>query len=270
MAEEVDLKSIQCQFESDQEHIMNKFSIVTVYWGDSKPLESFIRSCKKWTDDVVVVYIDLHGINFKSKDANIVTLDHSFLLEHGYGETFNLGISKAKYDWTYIMGVGKEIVRLNKRILSNLSTTEAAGFASVYFGKESGTKWVKFSNRKRSSIVGKIHEEPVPFDGFHMSYNTFASWKYLRKNTNDSSNTVNEGYRAMSRLKWYYLYNRDIDRDGPESYKNSMKFLQKLWGRHGTNKINKLYEKYEYLYSLDRPDLCKELAKIDEWQDYKL
>jgi hypothetical protein len=249
---------------------MNKFSIVTIYWGDDKPLLSFISDCKKWTDDVVVVYVNLHGNDFKSSDARIITVNHSYLLEHGYGETFNLGISKAKYDWTYIMGVGKEIVKINKRILNRLDSKEEAGFASVYFKKENETKWIKFSNRKRSSIVGKIHEEPLPFDGYYVSHNTFASWRYLKKKINDPFKAINEGYRAMSRLKWYYLYNNKIENDGPDSYKNSMKFLQKTWKKSGIDKINNLYKKYEYLYTLNRKDLCQELLYIDEWQDYKL
>jgi hypothetical protein len=249
---------------------VNKFSIVTIYWGDDKPLLSFIRDCKKWTDDVVIVYVNLHGNKFKSNDARVVNIDHTYLLEHGYGKTFNLGISKAKYDWTYIMGVGKEIVKINKNILKKLDSTEASGFASVYFGKEKETKWIKFSNRKRSRVVGNIHEEPSPLEGFYVSYDTFASWRYLNKKIDDPLKTINEGYRAMSRLKWYYLYNNKIEDDGPESYKNSMKFLQKIWKKSGINKINNLYKKYEYLYTLNRKDLCQELSNIDEWQDYKL
>lgn len=249
---------------------MNKFSIVTIYWGSDPQLEDFIRHCKKWTDDIVVVYVDLHNKKFKSRDANIITIDHKFLLKHGYGETFNLGISRAKHDWTYIMGVGKEIVKINRNVLKRISTTDAAGFASVYFGKENETKWIKFSNRTKSKIMGVIHEEPVPFESSYISYGTFASWRYTNKTGSDPLSNINEGYRALSRLKWYYLYNKNIHRSGPDSYKNSMKFLQKLWGKSGIDKINALYEKYEHLYDLNAKELCKELSEINDWQDYRL
>lgn len=249
---------------------MHKFSIVTVYWGSDQQLIDFINNCKKWTDDVVVVCIDLHNTKFKSNDANVISIDHKFLLENGYAETFNLGISKAKYDWTYIMGVGKEIVKVNKIILKQLDSTNAAGFTSVYFGKENETRWVKLSNRTRSKVLGVIHEEPVSNNDAYISYSTFASWRYTKGQDSDPFKDINDGYRAISRLKWYYLYNKKIHRDGPESYQNSMKFLQKIWGRLGINNINSLYEKYEYLYSLDRKDLCKELSKINDWKNYNL
>jgi hypothetical protein len=249
---------------------MGKFSIVTVYWGSDEPLIKFINDCKKWTDDIVVVYIDLYNHSFKNKDAKIVGVDHRFLLENGYGETFNLGIAKAKYDWTYIMGVGKQIVKIDKTILDSLDSTTAAGFSSIYYGKKNGTKWVKFSNRKRSSILGKVHEEPFPIDDGYMSADVFASWKYLEKNTKDPLRLINEGYRALSRLRWYYLYNTGQLTEGPNSFKNSMSFLQDKWGSSGINKINKLYKKYEYLYSLNSKDLCLELSKIDKWKNYDL
>jgi hypothetical protein len=115
-----------------------------------------------------------------------------------------------------------------------------------------------------------VHEEPVANDDSYISYATFASWRYIKKTNVDPLSSINDGYRALSRLKWYYLYNKNIYRAGPESYKNSMKFLQKIWGKLGIDKINSLYEKYEYLYDLDRKDLCNELSKINDWQDYKL
>ena len=248
----------------------NKFSIVTVYWGDHESLHEFIDDSLQWTDDVVVVYIDLHNNKFISNKANVVYLDHYFLLNNGYADTFNFGINHAKYDWTYIIGVGKKIVSINEEILSCLDQKEEAAFASVYHGKENGTRWFKFSNRKRASVYGVVHEEPIPTGPNLFSDEVFASWIYLKPRLKTNENVIDQGYRALSRIKWYYLFNTRIKTDGPLSFKNSMTELRKQWKISGIKKINKLYKKYSHLYKLEINSLVNELKNINEWSSYDL
>jgi hypothetical protein len=248
----------------------NKFSIVTVYWGDHKSLDEFIDDSLQWTDDVVVVYIDLHNDKFISNKANVVYLDHYFLLNNGYADTFNFGINHAKYDWTYIIGVGKKIVSINEEILSCLDQKEEAAFASVYHGKENGTRWFKFSNRTKAILSGAVHEEPVPIGSEVFSDKIFASWIYLKPKSKKDQNGVDQGYRALSRLKWYYLFNTKIKTDGPSSFQSSMKELRKQWKISGARKINELYKKYLHLYDLEVDALADQLKSINEWKRYDL
>jgi hypothetical protein len=250
--------------------VENKFSIVTVYWGDHESLHEFIDDSLQWTDDVVVVYIDLHNNKFISNKAKVVYLDHYFLLKNGYANTFNFGINHAKYDWTYVLGVGKKIVSINEDILSCLDQKEEAAFASVYHGKEDGTKWFKFSNRTKAILSGMVHEEPVPIGSVVFSDKIFASWIYLKPKSKKDQNGVDQGYRALSRIKWYYLFNTGVKTEGPSSFKNSMAELRKQWKISGIIKINRLYKKYSHLYKLEINSLVNELKNINEWSSYDL
>jgi hypothetical protein len=250
------------------------FSIATVYWGGQKNLDNFIDHCLQYTDDIVVVYIDLFGYNIKSDKAKIVYLDYSFLLNNGYAKTFNLARNYTSNDWVYLLGVGKEIVEINNSLLSELNDRTEAAFSVMKEG-DNFTKWFKISNVEKTNMVGVIHEEPVPMVinnyQYEMSESIFATWKYSTTDyDSEYEKNVCDGYRALSRLKWYHLNNTSGVKVQPESFINSMEYLKESWRLLDENFLSNLYEKYSYLYDLDRDSLVKELSLIDVWRQYGL
>lgn len=243
----------------------NNFSIVTVYWGNNKNLENFINDALQWTDDVVVVYIDLFDYKFKSKKAKIINVDHTFLLNKGYAQAYNLARMYAKYDWAYNLGVGKRLIDVNKNI--DLGYPENAAYLVKEAGNELET-WFKISNIHKSMMVGRIHEEPCPLTVMGKTYGfsrkVFATWeKTGYEYANETEKMVCDGYRTMTRTKWLAMFDDLKNRFGPSDH----------WWTHYDRTVSvEVYNRIKSWYALDKKELVKVLSEQNQnnWRNYRI
>jgi len=242
-----------------------KFSIVTVYWGNNENLNNFIDHALQWTDDIVIVNIDLFDYKFKSKKAKVINIDHNFLLDHGYAQAYNLARMYAKYDWAYNLGVGKRLVSVNQDI--DLESSDKAGYLVKQLGNETET-WFKISNIHKSMMVGRIHEEPCPAKVMEnipeLSREIFAVWEKTGYTyTNDTEKRICDGYRTMTRTKWLALFDEPKNRFGPSDH---------WWIYYDRTPATAIYKKIKDWYSLDKKSLIEVLTKEDsyKWSKYNI
>jgi hypothetical protein len=243
----------------------NDFSIVTVYWGNNENLNNFIKDAQQWTDDIVIVNIDLFGYNFKSNKAKIINVDHKFLLDNGYAQAYNLARMYAKYNWAYNLGVGKRLVTINPDI--NLGNSDKAAYLVREANNDKET-WFKISNIHKSIMVGRIHEEPCPVlvmgKAQEFSQDVFAVWEKTGYNyTNDEEKRVCDGYRLMTRTKWLAMFDNPQNRFGPSDH---------WWKVYDRTEAKNIYEKIKDWYDLDKKSLVSLLSKEDfySWKEYSI
>ena len=180
-----------------------KFSIGTIYWGDYECLRRHIEHAKNFTDDIVILNINLFG-EYTHPDAQIINVPFNFLFQHGYADGWNIITSHTKYDWFYPLAAGKEIVHINKAALENIPE-EVAAFTVFETGNEK-ERWFKLCNSKKTKWVGHIHEEPYPLimQGIYYQFSEteVLEWKRRSYEFDPITDLICRNYRQLTRLKW--------------------------------------------------------------------
>lgn len=224
-------------------------SITTFYWGNEKNLERFIDHSLGYTDDVVIINLDLFGKYPVSSRAKIVNVSPNYLLDYGHSAILTLADFYAKYDWTYSLAVGKRIIRFNKDLLLN-APPNVGGFRCTD-NLHSGS-WQKLRHKNRSHWVKTVHECVAPNDGFIISPETALVWERIGNSEEQDKQYMFESeeekiicgaYRQLSRIKWVAL--EDID---PHP------------ARHVAIEM---YEKHKAAYSMGREELVDYLLNND-------
>jgi hypothetical protein len=145
----------------------------------------------------------------------------------------------------------------------------------VQKGNSNGS-WVKVTNTKKTAIVGVMHEEPQAIDIvgdaiYPFGKEVFAEIEYANQLFNSEfEKNVCDGYRAIGRLKWYYLFNHKKLTANPQSFINSMRDLNEFWQPYGEDFLDNYYNRHKNLYTLDREELVNQLGSIDEWRKYPI
>ena len=135
------------------------FTIATFYWGNQENLDRYVDHCLQYTDDVVVVFIDLFGKKLTNDKARMYYIDHKLYLERGAGQIYSLARDFAMYEWVLLLDASKEITWFNQELANDLENRSEAGF-SVTLQNGDGTRWAKLTNTRKTAIVGVMHEEP--------------------------------------------------------------------------------------------------------------
>jgi hypothetical protein len=230
---------------------MKKFSIVTFYWGNKKNLESYIEHCSNYTDDVVIINIDLLNSFESFGIANIINIPFDILFHSGHDDILNLVNQYTKYDWIYYLAVGKRIVSIDTNLMNIYSDSKC------FYDKELGNnsdRWVKFYNKQHCRWIKKVHETVAPLENEHyyIPNDVIIEWERCKDgNGVNGQYTFNDGiekriyenYRQLTRLKWVAL--EDTDPHPARDF------------------AIELYAKHEHLYSMNKTDLIEYISHND-------
>jgi hypothetical protein len=221
-----------------------KFSIVTYFWGNPKNLYSFVQDSKKFTDDTVIVYVDLLNKPITEPfDANVLIVGPEFLINNGHSAILQLATDAAKYDWVYFLHVGARIDSFDSDFFDQYHndycimrcqefgyeyTTDGVSPVPITQSKDGkfiSTKFM-FHNKNFASWNGYVHEgvRAKTADGsdellMPISWYPVITWKRLngvssgsRYNWEDQyyfedeeEKVVCDQYRKMTRTKWVAL-----------------------------------------------------------------
>ena len=214
---------------------MEKFSILTFYWGDKENLESYVNHASKYTDDIVIVNIDLLHTFEDFGCAKIINVEYDYLIKNGHDDLLNLGTVYTKYDWIYYLAVGKRIVSLNLDLLNKYPNATMFDDTELNYGG----RWVKFYNKKHCYWIKKVHEIISPIDDKSTAVKPdeiIIEWERCKGgNAVDGQYTYNdirekkiyENYRQLVRVKWVTIEPKDPHpaRDFAENLYNEHKSL---------------------------------------------
>ena len=229
---------------------MENFSIVTFYWGNKKNLEDFVEHASQYTDDVVIVNIDLLNSFESFGIANIINVPFDYLFHNGHDDILNLANQHTKYDWVYYLAVGKRVFSLDTSIMDRYP------IAKCFFDKElnnSIDKWIKFYNKNYTHWTKKVHEVINVFpDVEHMvCEEIILEWK-----RRDDGNSVNG----------QYVYNEEEKK----IYENFRQFTRLKWVSLDTNNPHpaidfaiQLYAKHKFVYEMNKENLLEYLFHND-------
>jgi hypothetical protein len=171
------------------------FSIITYFWGNPKNIERFAESAKKYTDDIVVAYVDLFDYELpKIENVSYLKLDHSFLIDNGHGNLLQLATDAAKYDYVYFLHVGAEIVSFDKKFFE-----EEGQNYSVIRCQENGYEYTHAEGNSTPITMSK--------DGkFYSTKFIFHDKNYAKWNGNVHEGVradVNENGDLVKAVSWY-------------------------------------------------------------------
>lgn len=230
---------------------MKKFSIVTFYWGNKENLESYVAHASNYTDDIVIVNIEL--IN-KFEDfgcAKIINVDHDYLLKYGHNQLLNLVHDHVKYDWIYYLAVGKRITNINTELLDVYPDSIMFNDKEV---NNDNDRWVKFYNKQHCHWIKTVHEVVVPVGNqhSHIPDSIIIEWERCKDGNgvngqytfNDEvEKRIYENYRQLTRVKWVSLEDQD-----PHPARDF---------------AIQLYDKHKLLYNMGKADLIEYLSRND-------
>lgn len=225
------------------------FSITTFYWGNQTNLDNFIDHCLTYTDDIVIVNLDLFGKYPVSDKAKIVNVSPNYLLDYGHSAILTFADFYTKYDWTYSLAVGKKIVSIDKKIIVN-AEQNVGGFRCT--DTSNSGSWQKLRHKDRSKWVKTVHECVAPKDGYIISPENVLVWERIGNSEDQDKQYIFESeeekiicgaYRQLSRIKWVAL--EDID------------------PHPARDKAIEMYEKHKLAYSMNREDLVDYLLSND-------
>lgn len=225
------------------------FSITSFYWGNQTNLDNFINHSLEYTDDVVVINLDLFGKYPISSKAKIVNVHPNYLLDYGHSAILTLADFYSKYDWTYSLAVGKRIVSVDKRMIAD-APDNVGGFRCT--DTSNSGSWQKLRHKERSTWVKTVHESVSPKNDFIISTQNALVWERIgnsedqdKQYTFDSEEEkiICGAYRQLSRIKWVAL--EDID------------------PHPARNKAIEMYEKHKLAYSMTRENLVDYLLEND-------
>lgn len=217
------------------------FSTITFYWGSDKNLHTYLEETRKYTDDIVIGYIDLFGYVPKIDGLKIISFSHQYMLDHGHSAILNELDAKCKYDWVFHAAVGKRITRLDKDKLLN-APANIAGYGSTEKGL--GGSWTNLHNKEKAFWYKDVHEVIVPKYNFILSPEVAIEWE-RRDYVYDSEEQerICKMYRQMTRTKWVVFEN-----NSPHP---------------GRNVAIDMYGKHLDAYSMDRESLYKYMLEND-------
>jgi hypothetical protein len=188
---------------------MKKFSITTFYWGNKKNLEDFVEHAAKYTDDVVIVNIDLLNSFDDFGIAKVLNVPFDYLFHNGHDDILNLANQYTKYDWVYYLAVGKRIVNIDISLLDRYPNTK------YFLDKELGNnqdEWVKFHNKNYTCWSKKVHEsvnllqdvqhincEDIILEWERCNHGNSLRGQYVY---NEREKIIYENFRQFTRLKW--------------------------------------------------------------------
>lgn len=195
---------------------MKKFSITAFYWGNKKNLEDFVEHASQYTDDVVIVNIDLLNSFESFGIANIINVPFDYLFNNGHDDILNLANQYTKYDWVYYLAVGKRIVNIDTELMNQFPNSKC------FYDRELGNykdKWIKFHNKNHTSWYKKVHEtvkileytpsdlcEEIILKWERCSNGNSVSGQYVY---NEKEKKIYENFRQFTRLKWVCLETSD-------------------------------------------------------------
>lgn len=195
---------------------MKKFSITTFYWGNKENLESYVNHASNYTDDIVIVNIDLVNTFEDFGCAKIINVEYDYLIKHGHDEILNLVTDHVKYDWIYYLAVGKRIVNINIDLLHK--HPDATMFDDTELGN--GGRWAKFYNKKYCYWTKKVHEVTAPLDDTTSVKpdEIIIEWERCKGGNavsgqytfnDEREKKIYENYRQLVRAKWVALEPND-------------------------------------------------------------
>jgi hypothetical protein len=195
---------------------VEKFSITAFYWGNKKNLEDFVEHAAQYTDDVVIVNIDLLNSFESFGIANIINVPYDYLFHNGHDDILNLANQNTKYDWVYYLAVGKRIVSIDTNLINQYPHVK------YFFDREFGNdkdKWIKFHNKKHTHWFKKVHESVKVLENCPNNFCEEIILKWQRCSHGNSVNSqytyderekkIYENFRQFTRLKWVCLENYD-------------------------------------------------------------
>jgi hypothetical protein len=192
-----------------------KFSIVSFYWGNKQNLESYVEHASLFTDDVVIINLDLLNSFESFGIANIINVPYDYLFHNGHDDILNLANSHTKYNWVYYLAVGKRIVGLNMDLMDKYPNSK------YFFDKEFNNpndRWVKFYDKRYTYWTKKVHEivELIPNVSNQSCDNVFLEWERCNHGNsvngqyvyNEIERRIYENFRQFTRLKWVSIEER--------------------------------------------------------------
>lgn len=229
---------------------MEKFSITAFYWGNKKNLEDFVEHASQYTDDVVIVNIDLLNSFQSFGIANIINVPFDYLFNNGHDDILNLANQYTKYDWVYYLAVGKRIVSIDTTLMNKYP--DSKWFYDKELGNNEG-KWIKFHNKNHTSWCKKVHESVnLLQDVKHIgSEDIILEWERCNHGNSlrgqyvydERERIIYENFRQFTRLKWVTLETTDPH----PNIENATVWYNELMPVYSMGKE----ELIEYLYSND-------------------
>ena len=195
---------------------MEKFSITTFYWGNKQNLDSYVAHASKYTDDIVIINIDLLNSFESFGIANIINVPFDYLFHNGHDDILNLANKHTKYDWVYYLAVGKRIVNIDYELMNKYPNTKCFYDKELYNNED---KWIKFHNKNYTSWGKKVHESINLSENLqHIDCeDTILEWERLNNGNSlngqytydDKEKIIYENFRQFTRLKWVSLETND-------------------------------------------------------------
>ena len=229
---------------------MQKFSITAFYWGNKKNLEDFVEHVSKFTDDVVIINIDLLNSFESFGIANNINVPFDYLFHNGHDDILNLANKHTKYDWVYYLAVGKRIVNIDYELMNKYPNTKWFYDKELYNNED---KWIKFHNKNYTSWGKKVHESVNELQGCeHVGCeDTILEWKRCNNGNavskqyiyDEKEKKIYENFRQFTRLKWVSLETND-------PHPNIANAI--IW-----------YNELMPVYSMSREDLIEYLSEND-------
>jgi hypothetical protein len=229
---------------------MQKFSITAFYWGNKKNLEDFVEHASKYTDDVVIVNIDLLNSFESFGIANIINVPFDYLFQNGHDDILNLANNYTKYDWVYYLAVGKRIFSIDTNLMNIYPNSK------WFYDKELNNnvdKWIKFHNKNYTSWGKKVHESVNLLENVQHIDCEDIILEWERRNDGNCLNgqyiydererKIYENFRQFTRLKWVSLETND-------PHPNIANAI--IW-----------YNEFMEVYNMSKEDLIEYLSKHD-------
>jgi hypothetical protein len=233
---------------------MEKFSIVSFYWGNKKNLDSYVAHASEYTDDIVIVNIDLLNSFESFGNVKVVNVPFDYLFHNGHDDILNLANKHTKYDWVYYLAVGKRIVNINYELMNKYPNTK------WFYDKELNNpidKWIKFYDKNYTHWHKKVHEsiELLPNIEHINCEDIILEWE--RQSNGNSLNgqytyderekIIYENFRQFTRLKWVFLETDYHILFSKEQIKNVIIYYNEFKSVYNMEKE----ELIEYLYNND-------------------
>jgi hypothetical protein len=212
--------------------------------GNPKNLESFVKDSTVYTDDIVIVYVDLFDKPIEeSLAAKVITVGPEFLIENGHSAILQLATDATKYDWVYFLHVGARIESFDldffKEHHRDYSVIRCQEFGYEYTtdgvspvpitqskdGKFISTKFM-FHNKNLARWNGYVHEGVrvntaigseelvLPISWYPVitwkrlngvSSGSRYSWENQYYFDSEDEKIICDQYRKMTRTKWVAL-----------------------------------------------------------------
>lgn len=229
---------------------MSNFSIVSFYWGNKEMLESYVSHVSEYTDDIVIINIDLLNSFDSFGNVKIINVPYDYLFHNGHDDILNLANNYTKYDWVYYLAVGKRIVSLNTSLIDSFTNTK------FFIDKEMGNSidtWIKFYDKRYTRWTKKVHEvvELLPNTQHIRCDNIILEWKRCNNGNavngqyiyNEEEKKIYENFRQFTRLKWVTM-----EKQHPHPNINNAI----LW-----------YEQLGFVYTMPKDELIHYLSNND-------